>query len=156
MIESIYIEAFLLNLLREDVLLTGPEALDSTARADRLIFNSHARQGAPCPLMIVSLLRPRDIHAGNKERLFVENAYIVKTVGEVRGVDLLDAPRVRTTAHRGDELLKEIRQQPFTVDGVTFNFNTWRKQELPRYEVRATGDTFYRMYGGIYVVQAFH
>lgn len=155
MIESIYLEAFFSHLLGGDTLLTGADALNSAGRADKLIFKGHARQGAPFPLIIFSLLAATDFRAMNKERLIAEFLYMVKIIGRVEGVDLQDAPRVRATANRMDDLLKEVRDRTFTVEGVTFRFNTWRKQELPRLPEQGIGDEFYLTYGGIYVAQVY-
>lgn len=152
-IESIYVEAFLDSVLKADTTLVGATALGSASK----IYRNRAKQGDVPPYLIYNLQAPNDYTSLNKDRLFSEYLYQVRVVGEVKGMDLQLASRVRIAAHRMDDVLDGIRRQSFTVESVTHSFNVWRESELPvREEAGNTADVFFRNYGGLYRVQIFN
>ncbi len=162
MLGSFYAEAFIDSTLKTDAVLTGATALNSATRPDKLIFRNRARQGTkeeptPFPLIIYNLYTADDWNGQlNQNRIFSEYLFQCRVVGEVKGVDLQDADRVRASANRMDDLLKEVRVAQMTIGIVTYFFNVWRESELvPREEEGDDASTFYRNYGGLYRVQVF-
>lgn len=162
MLESFYAEAFIGSTLKSDSTLTGATALNSASRPDKLIFRNIARQGTaadptPFPLIIYNIYTADDWNGQlNQNRIFSEYLFQIRVVGQVRGIDLQNADRVRTAANRMDELLKEVRNATMTVGSATYFFNVWRESELvPRQEDGEDASTFYRNYGGLYRVQVF-
>jgi hypothetical protein len=156
MFESIYAEAFLDSLLNGDATLTGASALNG-----QRAYKNRAPQGTKdnptlYPLVIYNMQAGGDVNTGNASRIFTRPLFQVRAVGKVIGTALQDASRVRTAAHRMDELLKRIQRRSFTVDGATYFFNVWREDELPpREEPGESADVFYRNYSGLYRVEVF-
>ena len=154
MLESLYAESFIGSVLKSDALLIGATALSAASQ----IYKNKAREDIEAfPCLIYNIQTPKDFNSQNQERLFTEYLFQVRVVGEVRGIELQNADRVRTAANRMDELLRVIRRVSRTVDGQTFFFNVWRESELPvREEPGETEDIFYQNFGGFYRVQVFN
>ena len=153
MIDSIFAEAFIASVLNDATLL-GATALNGTF-ADK-VFKNVRRQGSVLPVVVFNVQAPWDGNSGNGIRLWTRPVFQVRTIGRVVNGVLQDASRVRTAAHRADDLLKEIRRQSFTVESVTRYFNVWREDEIPpREEPGETADVTYRNYGGFYRVEQF-
>lgn len=151
MFETIYADAFLSSVLREDATLTGVTALNG-----KYVYQDIAPQGTPVPRIVFNLQAGGDVNTLNGRRMFVRPLYQVRTVGKVVGGILENAARVRVAAHRMDELLRFIRRQQFTIDSVALNFNVWREDELPvRSEQGEMEDVRYRNYSALYRVEIF-
>jgi len=149
--ESIYCDAFLEFVLNGDATLIASDALNG-----EYVYNSVAPANKPFPRIIYNVQAGGDVNTLNATRLFARPLYQVRLVAKVKNGALEDAARVRKAANRMDELLRSIRRQSFTVEGVEMNFNVWREDEIPvRTEPGETADVSYRNYGGLYRVEAF-
>lgn len=150
--ELFYIAAFLYHTLAGDAVLIGGDCLGG-----KRIYQDIAPQGTSFPCIIFNFQAGYDVIGNAGVRLFTRPLFQVRTVGRGSSATaaIENVGRVKATANRMDDLLKEIRRASFTLAGVRFSFNIWREREIRFTEQGATPNSFFVRYGGIYRCETF-